>query len=199
MGTTVIGDKATGVVVATGNQTYLGSLTKNIVGRRGITSFDRGVNSVSWPLLGFMAVLAPTVFLINGIIRRDWGEAFFFGISVAVGLIPEMLPMIVSANLARGAMVMAKQKAIVKCLNAVQNLGAMDILCTDKTGTLTQNKIIMERHLDIHGEESNEPLHYAYLNSYYQTSIKNLVDEAILAHAEFETKGLHSWLYGRWY
>ncbi|MCX7593659.1 MAG: magnesium-translocating P-type ATPase [Fischerella sp.] len=186
MGTTVVGGTATGVVVATGNQTYLGSLTKDIVGRRAITSFDRGVNSVSWLLLGFMTVLAPVVFLINGIINRDWGEAFFFGISVAVGLTPEMLPMIVSANLARGAMVMASQKVIIKHLNAVQNLGAMDILCTDKTGTLTQDQIIVQRHLNIYGEESNEPLHYAYLNSYFQTSLKNLIDEAILAHAELD-------------
>lgn len=186
MGTTVVGGTATAVVVATGNQTYLGSLTQNIIGKRAVTSFDKGVNGVSWLLLGFMAVLVPIVFLINGITKGNWVEAFFFAISVAVGLTPEMLPMIVSANLARGANVMAKHKVIVKRLSAVQNLGAMDILCTDKTGTLTQDKIIMERHLDIHGEESHEALHYGYLNSYYQTSLKNLVDEAILAHAELD-------------
>lgn len=186
MGTTVVGGAATAVVVATGNQTYLGSLTQNIVGKRAVTSFEKGANGLSWLLLGFMAVLVPIVFLINGTTKGNWSEAFFFAISVAVGLTPEMLPMIVSANLARGASVMANHKIIVKRLNAVQNLAAMNVLCIDKTGTLTQDKLLMEQHVDIYGEESYEPLRYGYLNSYYQTSLKNLVDAAILAHAELD-------------
>lgn len=186
MGTTVVGGTARAVVVATGTQTYLGSLTRNIVGKRALTSFEVGVNGVSWLLIGFIVIMMPTVFLVNGITKGNWIQAFFFAISVAVGLTPEMLPAIVSANLARGAVVMANQKVIVKRLNAVQNLGAMDVLCTDKTGTLTQDRILMERHVDIYGIESSEPLQYGYLNSYYQMGLKNLLDEAILAHAELD-------------
>lgn len=163
MGTNVVSGTAVAVVVATGNQTYFGSLAKKVVGKRAITSFDKGVNGVSWLLIGFMAVMVPIVFLINGITKEDWVAAFFFGISVAVGLTPEMLPMIVTANLARGAIAMSKEKAIVKRLNAIYNIGTMDVLCTDKTGTLTQNKIILERHLDIHGLPSTEALKYGYL------------------------------------
>ncbi|PMB04115.1 magnesium-translocating P-type ATPase [Fischerella thermalis CCMEE 5273] len=188
MGTNVISGTAIAVVVATGDRTYFGSLAKNIVGKRVLTSFEQGVNRVSWLLIGFMAVMVPIVFLINGITKGNWFDAFLFGVSVAVGLTPEMLPMIVTANLAKGSVVMANQKVVVKRLNAIQNFGAMDVLCTDKTGTLTQDKIILERHIDLHGYESHEPLQYGYLNSYYQTGLKNLLDVAVLEHVELNTK-----------
>ncbi len=131
-------------------------------------------------LLRFMLVMAPLVFLINGFIKGNWTEAFFFALSVAVGLTPEMLPMIVTANLARGAIAMSNKKVIVKNIDAIQNFGAMDILCTDKTGTLTQDKIVLEMHLDIYGEENEEVLEFAFLNSFYQTGLKNLLDVAVL-------------------
>lgn len=184
MGTTVVSGTALAVVVATGNQTYFGSLAKNLVGQRSLTSFEKGVKGVSWLLIGFMAVMVPIVFLLNGLGKGDWGNAFLFAISVAVGLTPEMLPMIVTANLARGAVVMANRQVVVKRLNAIQNFGAMDVLCTDKTGTLTQDKIILERHLDIYGQADETPLQYGYLNSYYQTGLKNLLDVAVLEHGE---------------
>lgn len=188
MGTNVVSGTAVAVVVATGDRTYFGSLAKNITGKRALTSFEKGVNRVSWLLIGFMAAMVPIVFLLNGITKGNWGDALLFSISIAVGLTPEMLPMIVTANLARGAVVMAKQKAVIKRLNSIQNLGAMDILCTDKTGTLTQDKIILERHVDLQGNESQEPLRYAYLNSYYQTGLKNLLDVAVLEHVEMKTQ-----------
>jgi Mg2+-importing ATPase len=184
MGTSVVSGTATAVVVATGSRTYFGSMAKSIVGRRQPTSFDKGVNSVSWLLIRFMLVMVPVVFLINGFTKHDWLEAFLFGVAVAVGLTPEMLPMIVTANLAKGAVAMARRKTIVKRLNAIQNFGAMDILCTDKTGTLTQDRIVLERHLNLVGEDDDEVLGYAYLNSYHQTGLKNLLDVAVLEHAE---------------
>lgn len=184
LGTNVISGTGTAVVVETGRNTYLGALAKTVVGRKTMTSFDRGVNDVSLLLLRFMLVMAPTVFLINGSLKGNWTEAFFFSLSVAVGLTPEMLPMIVTANLARGAIVMSEKKVIVKNIDAIQNFGAMDILCTDKTGTLTQDKIVLEMHLDIDGEENEEVLEFAYLNSFYQTGLKNLLDVAVLEHIE---------------
>jgi len=186
MGTNVISGTATAVVVATGARSYLGSLAHSMAGQRVQTSFDRGVNSVSWLLIRFMAVMVPVVFLINGFDKHDWLEAFLFALSVAVGLTPEMLPLIVTANLAKGAMAMSKRKVVVKRLNAIQNFGAMDVLCTDKTGTLTLDKIVLERHLDLDGEESNEALEYGYLNSRFQTGLKNLMDKAVLAHRDLE-------------
>ncbi|WP_337886371.1 magnesium-translocating P-type ATPase [Fischerella thermalis] len=188
MGTNVISGTAIAVVVATGDRSYFGSLAKNIVGKRVLTSFEQGVNRVSWLLIGFMTVMVPIVFVINGITKGQWFDAFLFGVSIAVGLTPEMLPMIVTANLAKGSVAMANQKVVVKRLNAIQNFGAMDVLCTDKTGTLTQDKIILERHIDLHGYESHEPLQYGYLNSYYQTGLKNLLDVAVLEHVELNTK-----------
>jgi Mg2+-importing ATPase len=186
MGTTVLGGAATAVVVATGQRTYFGSLARSVIGHRSLTSFDKGVNRVTWVLIRFMLVMVPVVFLINGLIKGNWGEAFLFATAVAVGLTPEMLPMVVTANLARGAVALARQKVIVKRLNAIQNFGAMDILCTDKTGTLTQDRIVLEEHLNLQGQEDHRVLEYAYLNSYYQTGLKNLLDRAILAHAELE-------------
>jgi Mg2+-importing ATPase len=182
MGTNVVSGTAKAVVVATGGKTYFGTLAKHIVGKRAPTSFDKGVNGVSWLLIRFMLVMVPLVFLINGWTKGDWGEAFFFGVAMAVGLTPEMLPMIVTANLARGAVAMSRRKVIVKRLNAIQNFGAMDMLCTDKTGTLTQDRVILLKHLDINGEENDEVFEYAFLNSYFQTGLKNLLDVAILEH-----------------
>ncbi|OCF99351.1 magnesium-translocating P-type ATPase [Gilliamella sp. wkB195] len=187
MGTNVVSGTAKAIVVATGADTHFGSLAKSIVGSRAETSFDRGVNSVSWLLIRFMLVMVPIVLLINGFTKGDWGEATLFALAVAVGLTPEMLPMIVSANLAKGAVGMAKRKVVVKRLNAIQNFGAMDILCTDKTGTLTQDKIILEHHLDINGQIDPSVLQLAWLNSYYQSGMKNLMDKAIIRFAEEKT------------
>ncbi len=184
MGTNVVSGTAHAIVVNTGADTYFGSLSKSLVGKRAETSFDKGVNSVSWLLIKFMLVMVPLVFLINGITKHDWLEALLFGISIAVGLTPEMLPMIVTANLAKGAVNMSKRKVVVKRLNAIQNIGAMDILCTDKTGTLTMDKIVLERHLNVFGFEDNEVMKWAYLNSYHQTGLKNLLDVAVLEHVE---------------
>ena len=149
-------------------------MAKEIIGARPLTSFDKGISKVSWMLIRFLMVMSPLVFLINGLEKGDWLQSLLFAVSVAVGLTPEMLPMIVTTNLAKGAVTMARRKTIVKRLNAIQNFGAMDVLCTDKTGTLTQNKIILERHLDIHGHEELRVLEYAWLNSYNQTGLKNL-------------------------
>lgn len=184
MGTNVISGSATAMIVTTGNQTYFGSLSKSIIGKTAETSFDKGVNKVSYLLIKFMLVMVPLIFIINGLVKGNWLEALLFAIAVAVGLTPEMLPMIVTANLAKGAVSMSKKKVIVKRLNAIQNIGAMDVLCTDKTGTLTMDKIVLERHLNIFGEEDEEVLKWAYLNSYYQTGLKNLLDVAVLDHAE---------------
>ncbi|HWZ14304.1 MAG TPA: magnesium-translocating P-type ATPase [Mucilaginibacter sp.] len=184
MGTNVVSGTAVATVVNTGEETYFGSLSKSLVGKRAETSFDKGVNSVSWLLIRFMLVMVPLVFLINGITKHDWLEALLFGISIAVGLTPEMLPMIVTANLAKGAVNMSKRKVVVKRLNAIQNIGAMDILCTDKTGTLTMDKIVLERHLNVYGVEDNEVMKWAYLNSFHQTGLKNLLDVAVLEHVD---------------
>lgn len=180
MGTNVASGTATAVVVATGGHTYFGSLAKSIVGSRSQTAFDRGVNSVSWLLIRFMLVMVPIVLLINGFTKGDWSEAALFALAVAVGLTPEMLPMIVSSNLAKGAIAMSRRKVVVKRLNAIQNFGAMDVLCTDKTGTLTQDRIILEHHLDVSGVRDNEVLHLAWLNSLHQSGMKNLMDQAVI-------------------
>jgi Mg2+-importing ATPase len=184
MGTNVVSCTASAVVVNTGDQTYFGSISRSVTGKRAETSFDKGVNSVSWLLIRFMLIMVPLVFLINGLTKGNWLEALLFAIAVAVGLTPEMLPMIVTANLAKGAVNMSKRKVIVKRLNAIQNIGAMDVLCTDKTGTLTIDKIVLERHLNVLGVEDEEVLKWAYLNSYHQTGLKNLLDVAVLEHGE---------------
>jgi len=186
MGTNVVSGTALAVVVATGPRTYFGSLAKAIVGTRVQTAFDRGVNSVSWLLIRFMLVMVPVVFMINGFMKGDWWDALLFALAVAVGLTPEMLPMIVSANLAKGAVAMAKRKVVVKRLNSIQNLGAMDVLCTDKTGTLTQDRIILEHHIDTFGHKNESVLSLAWLNSHHQSGIKNLMDQAVLYFSENE-------------
>jgi Mg2+-importing ATPase len=184
LGTNIVSGSGTAVVVATGDRTYFGSLAKSVLGRRALTSFDKGINSVTWLLNRFILVMVPLIFLINGLVKGNWYDAFLFAVAVAVGLTPEMLPMVVTANLAKGAVAMSRHKVIVKRLNAIQNFGAMDVLCTDKTGTLTQDRIILEQHLDFRFQENEQVLRYAYLNSYYQTGLKNLLDRAVLEHVE---------------
>jgi Mg2+-importing ATPase len=186
LGTNVVSGTATAVVIATGARTYFGSLAKAIVGKRAQTSFERGVNSVIWVLIRFMLIMVPVVFVINGFTKGDWLQAFLFAISVAVGLTPEMLPMLVSANLAKGAIAMAKRKVVVKRLNAIQNFGAMDVLCTDKTGTLTQDRIILEHHIDVSGKEDPEVLDLAWINSHHQSGLKNLLDVAVIRFAQVQ-------------
>ena len=183
MGTNVVSGSAMAVVLATGDRTYFGNMAKALSGQREPTSFDRGVNSVSFLLIRFMCVMVPIVFFINGLTKHDWLQALLFAISVAIGLTPEMLPMIVTTNLAKGAVSMSRQKTVVKHLNSIQNLGAMDVLCTDKTGTLTRDEIVIEHHLNIKGEEDLRVLKYAYLNSYFQTGLKNLIDIAVIDKA----------------
>ncbi|MCP9455382.1 MAG: magnesium-translocating P-type ATPase [Nitrospira sp.] len=189
MGTTVVSGSATAVVIATGSKTYFGALASCVTTvDRVPTSFQAGVNQVSWLLIRFMFVMAPLVLVINGFTKNDWMEAILFALSIAVGLTPEMLPLIVTSTLAKGAVFLSRKKVIVKRLESIQNFGAMDVLCTDKTGTLTQDKIFLERHVDVWGKESDEVLHMAYLNSYYQTGLKNLLDVAVLEHAEVRRK-----------
>lgn len=182
LGTNIISGSAVAVAIATGNNTFLGSVAVTLTEPKGETTFEKGVNSVSILIIKFMFFMVPIVFLVNGITKGDWLEALIFAISIAVGLTPEMLPMIVTSNLAKGAVTMAKHKTVVKKLDAIQNFGAMDVLCTDKTGTLTLDKIVVERHLNIHGEEDLRVLRHAYLNSFYQTGLRNLMDIAILEH-----------------
>ena len=185
MGTNVVSGSATAVVIATGDLTYFGSLVKYVTSNNvNLTQFQEGINKVAWILMRFIFVMTPLVFFINGFTKGAWSDAFLFATSVAVGLTPEMLPMIVTSTLAKGAVILSKQKVIVKRLDAIQNFGAMNILCTDKTGTLTQNKIFLKTHTDIWGKESGEVLEFAYLNSYYQTGLKNLLDIAILEHVD---------------
>lgn len=190
MGSNVVSGSAKAIVVTTGNNTYMGTIAKSIVGVRAETSFDKGINKISMLLIRFMLVMVPFVFLVNGITKGDWLQAFIFAVSVAVGLTPEMLPMIVTSNLAKGAVKMSKRKTIVKNLNSIQNFGAMNILCTDKTGTLTHDKIVLERYLNMSGEEDTRVLRHAYFNSFFQTGLKNLMDKAILSHTE--KLGLHN-------
>ncbi|KAB1230641.1 magnesium-translocating P-type ATPase [Chryseobacterium viscerum] len=184
MGTNVVSGSAAVVVANTGIFTYFGSISRSLASKRPETAFDIGVNKVSYLLIRFMLIMTPVIFLINGFVKGDWMQALLFAIAVAVGLTPEMLPMIVTANLAKGAVNMSKKKVIVKRLNAIQNIGAMDILCTDKTGTLTLDKIVLETHLNVRGIEDDEVLKWGYLNSFHQTGLKNLLDQAVLDHAE---------------
>ena len=184
MGSNVLSGTATGVILQTGATTYFGRLAGSVVGLRAPTSFDRGIAAFTWLMIRFIVVMVPAVFLINGFTKGDWLEALLFAVAVAVGLTPEMLPMIVTMNLAKGALAMAHKKVIVKRLNSIQNFGAMDVLCTDKTGTLTQNRIILQYHLDIEGNDSQRVLRYAWLNSHFQSGLKNLMDEAVLTYGK---------------
>ncbi len=188
MGTHVVSGAAEAVVMATGGATFFGSIAASITQDKQLTNFDQGVQQFIWLMIRMMAVMVPAVFLINGLIKGSWIESLLFASAVAVGLAPEMLPMLVTINLAKGAMAMSQKKVIVKRLNAIQNFGAMDILCADKTGTLTQDKVILERHVDIGGHEDGRVLELAYLNSRYQSGLKNLLDKAVLDHAEMHAK-----------
>lgn len=182
MGTNVESGTAIAVVMTTGKKTYFGQLSSKVTGERAMTSFDKGVNQYTWLMIKFIFIMAPLVFLINGLTKGNWFDAFLFGIAVAVGLTPEMLPMIVTVNLSKGAISMGKKKVIVKKLNAIQNFGAMDVLCTDKTGTITCGKVELEKHLNIYGNDSERVLKYGFINSYYQTGLRNIMDTAILEH-----------------
>ena len=186
MGSNVISGSASAVVVTVGDHTLFGSMASEVAHEAVETSFSKGVNAVSWVLIRFMLVMVPLVFVSNGITKGDWLSAFLFGISIAVGLTPEMLPMIVTTCLAKGAVSMSKKQTIVKNLNSIQNFGAIDILCTDKTGTLTQDKVVLEYHLNVNGEDDLRVLRHAYLNSYFQTGYKNLMDVAIIQKTEEE-------------
>ncbi|MCF2673326.1 magnesium-translocating P-type ATPase [Fusobacterium varium] len=188
MGSNVISGAAIGIVISVGNDTIFGSMAQSISEEPIVTSFEKGVNSVSWVLIRFMLVMVPVVFFINGMTKGNWIQAFLFAVSIAVGLTPEMLPMIVTTCLAKGAVSMSKKKTIVKNLNSIQNFGAMDILCTDKTGTLTQDKVVLEYHMNVHGKEDSRVLRHAFLNSWYQTGLKNLMDLSIIERTEEERK-----------
>lgn len=186
MGSSVISGTALALVISVGDDTLFGNIASSVSEESVETSFSKGVNSVSWVLIRFMLVMVPVVFFINGMTKGNWLEAFLFAISIAVGLTPEMLPMIVTTCLAKGAVSMSKKKTIVKNLNSIQNFGAIDILCTDKTGTLTQDKVVLEYHMDVEGKEDTRILRHAYLNSYFQTGYKNLMDLAIIEKTEEE-------------
>ncbi len=184
MGSNVVSGSATAVVLMTGNDTYFGSMAKSLSGDRAQTSFERGVGSVSTLLMRMMLVMVPIVFTINGLSKGDWTGALLFAISIAVGLTPEMLPVIMTSTLAKGAVSMSKHKVIVRTLGAIQTFGEMDVLCTDKTGTLTEDKIVLEKYMNLHGEDDVRILRHAYLNSFFQTGLKNLIDLAIINRAE---------------
>ena len=188
MGTNVISGRASALVLVVGDDTKMGAIEQTLNTYDEPTSFEREMNSISWLLIRLMLVLVPIVFFINGLTDGDWLEAGVFALSVGVGLTPEMLPMVITASLAKGSILMAKEKVVIKKLNAIQDLGAIDILCTDKTGTLTQDEIVLEYPLDIHGDLDLAVLRRAYLNSYYQTGLKNLMDRAIINRTEKEAE-----------
>lgn len=186
MGSNIESGTAIGIVLQTGKKTYVGSIASSLQRTPDPTTFDIGIQKFTWMMMSFMLIMAPLVIVINGLMKHNWAEAFLFGLSVAVGLAPEMLPMIVTVNLAKGALSLSRKKVIVKNLHAIQNFGAMDVLCTDKTGTLTQDTIILERHIDIAGNDNAHVIELAYLNSHYQTGLKNLLDTAVLKYAQYE-------------
>lgn len=187
-GSNVLSGSARAVVINTGTRTHFGAISEKLSGARAQTSFDRGIAGFTWLMIRFMVVMVLVVFLIIAIKQQDWVKALLFGLSVAVGLTPEMLPMIVTVNLSRGAMAMSRKKVIVKRLNSIQNFGAIDILCTDKTGTLTQDNIVLEKHVDVTNRDSDDVLRYAWMNSYYQTGLRNLLDRSILSHADLDVE-----------
>ena len=186
MGSNVLSGSARGVVILTGSRTYFGSLAEKLGAKRALTSFDQGIKSFTWLMIRFMLVMVSTTFLIVGLRNHQWTEALLFALSVAVGLTPEMLPMIITVCLSKGALMMSRKKVIVKHLHAIQNFGAMDVLCTDKTGTLTQDHVVLERYVDVTNRQSEDVLRYAYMNSFYQTGLRNLLDRAILAHTDLD-------------
>jgi len=185
-GSNVVSGSAKAVVVNTGFRTHFGSISEKLGGAAVLTSFDRGIAGFTWLMMRFMIVMVGVVFLIVGLTKHDWSGALMFGLAVSLGLTPEMLPMMVAVNLAKGALSMSRKKVIVKKLNAIQNFGAIDILCTDKTGTLTQDRVILEKYVDVTGRESEDVLRYAYMNSYYQTGLRNLLDNSVLSHTDLD-------------
>ncbi len=187
-GSNVLSGTARALVVNTGVRTHFGTIADRLAGQRVQTSFDRGIAAFIWLMIRFMVVLVGLVFVIDALKEHDWAKALAFALSVAVGLTPEMLPMIVTVNLSKGAMAMARKKVIVKRLNSIQNFGAIDILCTDKTGTLTQDRVILEKHVDVTSRKSDDVLRYAYMNSYYQTGLRNLLDRSVLSHSELDVE-----------
>ena len=187
-GSNVLSGAARGVVVNTGLRTHFGSISAKLSGERVQTSFDRGIAAFTWLMIKFMVIMVTVVFLIVGLTKHNWKDAFLFALSVSVGLTPEMLPMIVTVNLSKGALAMSRKKVIVKRLNSIQNFGAIDILCTDKTGTLTQDRVILEKAVDVTNRDSEDVLRYAYMNSYYQTGLRNLLDRSVLQHSEFDVE-----------
>ncbi len=188
MGSNVLSGSARGVVVQTGSRTHFGAIAQKLMGKREATSFDLGVKSFTWLMIRFMVVMTSVVFLVYGLRMHNWGEAIAYALAVAVGLTPEMLPMIMTVCLSKGALMMSRKKVIVKHLHAIQNFGAMDVLCTDKTGTLTQDHIVLERYVDVTDRQSDDVLRYAYMNSFYQTGLRNLLDRAILAHTDLDVE-----------
>ena len=193
MGSNVISGDAKGIVINIGKDAFLGDIANELSNINEIdTSFTKGINSVSWLLIRFMSIMTPVVFFINGFTKGNWIEALLFAISIAVGLTPEMLPMIVSACLAKGAVSMSKQKTIIKNLNSIQSFGAMNILCTDKTGTLTMDKISLKHYFDINGNENKNVLDLAYLNSYFQNGYRNVLDNAIIEYIEHNEKNFNN-------
>ena len=187
-GSNVLSGSARGLVVNTGGKTYFGSISAKLARQRVLTSFDKGVNAFTWLMIKFMIVMVAITFVIIGVTKHNWMEALLFGLAIAVGLTPEMLPMIVTVNLSKGAIAMSRKKVIVKRLNSIQNFGAMNVLCTDKTGTLTQDHIVLERYVDVTNRQSEDVLRYAYMNSYYQTGLRNLMDKAILSHTDLDVE-----------
>lgn len=190
MGTNVVSGSATAVIVGTGNQTYFGSMAKSLYSVNEKNSFEKGVDSVSKLLIKFMVVMVPIILVINLLTKGDWWDSLIFAITIAVGLTPEMLPVIMTSTLAKGAVDMSKKKTIVKRLSSIQTFGEMNILCTDKTGTLTEDEIVLEKYMDVDGNESKKVLKHAFLNSYFQTGLKNLIDVAIIARAEKENMNI---------
>ncbi|ALJ56990.1 Magnesium-transporting ATPase, P-type 1 [Candidatus Xiphinematobacter sp. Idaho Grape] len=186
MGSNVVSGSATALVCATGRNTLLGKISERTVRRKGATNFEKGLHNFSMLMVHVMVIMVAVVFLIVGATQHNWGEALLFGLSIAVGLTPEMLPVILTVCLSRGALLMSKKKVIVRRLDAIQNFGAMDVLCTDKTGTLTQDHVVLERYVDVTGRESEDVLRYAWMNSYYQTGLRNLLDKAVLAHTDLD-------------
>ena len=184
MGSNVVSGSARAIALAVGDDTMLGGMAKELEEKPVKTAFEKGIGDVSKVLIRFMLLMAPVVLFINGFTKGDWMQALLFAISVAVGLTPEMLPMIVTTSLAKGALAMSKNKVVIKNLNSIQNLGSMDVLCTDKTGTLTQDRVVLEYHLNIDGEEDDRVLRHAFLNSYFQTGLKNLIDVAVISRQE---------------
>lgn len=195
MGTNVVSGTAVALVLAVGDDTIFGGIARQLQTKKTVTSFDKGINSVSWVLIRLMLIMVPFVFVVSGLRNGAWMNSLFFALAVAVGLTPEMLPLVVSATLAKGAVFMSRKKVIVKDLSSIQNFGAMNILCTDKTGTLTQDKVILQYHLDVHGQECKRVLRHAYLNSYYQTGLKNLMDMSVIERAGEEgiTNEFRNW------